>query len=67
MLIYHWPKLYRNSKIKKLSKCNKKDKKKKKERPRRSACYGRRKHKSFVENKHIFWKQLTDAKSYFLE
>ena len=40
-------------------------KKKKKERPRRSACYGHRKHKSFVESKHIFWKQGTDAKSLF--
>ena len=38
---------------------------KKKERPRRSACYGPRKHKSFVESKHIFWKQGTDAKSLF--
>ena len=27
--------------------------------------YGRRKHKSFVESKHIFWKQGTDAKSLF--
>ena len=42
-----------------------KQKKKKKERPRRSACYGHRKHKSFVESKHIFWKQETDAKSLF--
>ena len=40
-------------------------KEKKKERPRRSACYGHRKHKSFVESKHIFWKQGTDAKSLF--
>ena len=42
-----------------------KQKKKKKERPRRSACYGPRKHKSFAESKHIFWKQETDAKSLF--
>ena len=42
-----------------------KKKRKKKERPRRSACYGPRKHKSFVESKHIFWKQGTDAKSLF--
>ena len=41
-------------------------KRKKKERPQRSACYGRRKHKSFVESKHIFWKKGTDAKSFFL-
>ena len=40
-------------------------KRKEKERPRRSACYGHRKHKSFVESKHIFWKQETDAKSLF--
>ena len=40
-------------------------KRKEKERPRRSACYGHRKHKSFVESKHIFWKQKTDAKSLF--
>ena len=38
-------------------------KRKEKERPRRSACYGHRKHKSFLESKHIFWKQETDAKS----
>ena len=31
-------------------------KRKKKGRPQRSTCYGRRKHKSFVESKHIFWK-----------
>ena len=42
-----------------------KQKKKKKERPRRSACYDPRKHKSFIESKHIFWKQKTDAKSLF--
>ena len=40
-------------------------KRKKKERPRRSACYGPRKHKSFAGNKHIFWKQETDVKSLF--
>ena len=40
-------------------------KRKKKGRPRRSACYGRRKHRSFVESKHIFWKQGTDAKGLF--
>ena len=40
-------------------------KRKKKERPRRSACYGHRKHKSFVESKHIFWKQEIDAKRLF--
>ena len=40
-------------------------KRKEKETPRRSACYGHRKHKSFVESKHIFWKQETDAKSLF--
>ena len=40
-------------------------KRKEKERPRRSACYGHRKHKSFVESKYIFWKQETDAKSLF--
>ena len=40
-------------------------KRKEKERPRRSACYGHRKHKSFVESKHIFWKQEVDAKSLF--
>ena len=37
----------------------------KKERPQRSACYAHRKHKSFIESKHIFWKQETDAKSLF--
>ena len=40
-------------------------KRKEKERPRRSACYGHRKHKSFVESKHIFWKQETDTKCLF--
>ena len=40
-------------------------KRKEKERHRRSACYGHRKNKSFVESKHIFWKQGTDAKSLF--
>jgi len=40
-------------------------KRKEKERPRRSACYGRRKHKSFVESKRIFWKQEIDTKSLF--
>ena len=40
-------------------------KRKEKERPRRSACYDHRKHKSFIESKHIFWKQGTDAKSLF--
>ena len=40
-------------------------KRKEKERPRRLACYGHRKHKSFVESKHIFWKQGTDAKGLF--
>ena len=40
-------------------------KRKEKERPRRSACYGHRKHKSFIESKHIFWKQESDAKSLF--
>ena len=44
---------------------NKTKKEKEKERPRRSACYGHRKHKSFVESKHIFWKQETDAKIIF--
>ena len=43
----------------------KKKREKVKERPQRSACYGHRKHKSFVESKHIFWKQGTDAKSLF--
>jgi len=28
-------------------------------------CYGHRKNKSFIESKHIFWKQETDAKSLF--
>ena len=42
-----------------------KQKKKKKERPRRSACYGHRKNKSFIESKHIFWKQGTDVRSLF--
>ena len=42
-----------------------KKKEKKKERPRKSACYGHRKHKSFAERKHIFSKQETDAKSLF--
>jgi len=40
-------------------------KRKEKERPRRSACYGHRKNKSFIESKHIFWKQETKAKSLF--
>ena len=40
-------------------------KRKEKERPRRSACYGHRKHKSFVESKRVFWKQEIDAKSLF--
>ena len=40
-------------------------KRKEKERPRRSSCYGHRKHKSFVESGHIFWNQETDAKSLF--
>jgi len=40
-------------------------KRKKKKGPRRSACYGHRKHKSFVESKHIFWKQETGVKSLF--
>jgi len=42
-----------------------KQKRTKKERPRRSACYGPRKHKSFIGSKNIFWKQGTDAKSLF--
>ena len=46
-------------------KIKQKKKRKEKERPRRLACYGHRKHKSFVESKHIFWKQETDAKSLF--
>ena len=52
----------KSSKKKKEKKWNKK---KKKETPRRSACYGHRKHKSFIESKHIFWKQETDAKILF--
>ena len=40
-------------------------KRKEKERPLRSACYGHRKNKSFIESKHIFWKQEVDAKSLF--
>jgi len=40
-------------------------KRKNKERPRRSACYGHRKHKSFAKSKHICWKQETDAQSLF--
>ena len=40
-------------------------KRKEKKIPRRSACYGHRKHKSFVGSEHIFWKQETDAKSLF--
>ena len=44
-----------------------KQKRKKKGRHRRSTCYSRRKHKSFVESKRIFWKQGTDAKSLFSE
>ena len=50
--------------IKKMKQKNE-TKKKKKERPRRPACYDHRKHKSFIESKHIFWKQETDAKSLF--
>ena len=42
-------------------------KRKEKERPRRSACYGHRKHKSFVESKHIFWKQEINTKSLFFK
>ena len=34
-------------------------------RDERVRVYGNRKHKSFVESKHIFWKQETNAKSLF--
>ena len=40
-------------------------KRKEKERPWRSTCYGHKKHKSFVEGKHIFWKLVVDDKCLF--
>ena len=47
----------------------KKKKRKKQKGKRKKDLEGRhvmvRKHKSFVESKHIFWKQGTDAKSLF--